>query len=73
MTTGYHIDVFHSAEDGCWIANVPDLRYCSAHGDTPQAAVEEVMIALDAWLSVARSEGKPVPRPTSRDVTSAAG
>jgi predicted RNase H-like HicB family nuclease len=36
----YHINVFWSDEDDCWIADVPDLRYCSAHGGTPAEAVE---------------------------------
>ena len=30
----YHINLFWSAEDECWIADVPDLKPCSAHGDT---------------------------------------
>ena len=66
MNTDYHIDVFYSAEDESWIANVPDLQFCSAHGPTPQKAVEEVMVAMDLWLEVAREEGKPIPQPTER-------
>jgi predicted RNase H-like HicB family nuclease len=38
MNPRYHINVFWSDEDSCWIADVPDLRYCSAHGDTPEEA-----------------------------------
>jgi predicted RNase H-like HicB family nuclease len=71
MTTDYHIDVFYSAEDECWIANVPDLRYCSAHGPTPQQAVQEVMVALEGWLEVAREEGKSIPEPRERPAASA--
>jgi predicted RNase H-like HicB family nuclease len=62
--TAYHIDVFYSAEDSCWIANVPDLPYCSAHGATPQKAVQEVMVALDLWLESAREHGDPIPTPS---------
>ena len=43
MTTDYHIDVFYSPEDECWIADVPDLQHCSAHAPTPEDAVREVM------------------------------
>ena len=46
----YHIDLFYSEEDACWIANVPDLTYCSAHGETMEEAAREMNIALDAWL-----------------------
>jgi predicted RNase H-like HicB family nuclease len=35
----HHINLMWSAEDACWIADVPDLRYCSAHGDTPKEAL----------------------------------
>jgi predicted RNase H-like HicB family nuclease len=31
MNPGYRIEVTWSAEDQVWIANVPDLLYCSAH------------------------------------------
>jgi predicted RNase H-like HicB family nuclease len=57
----YHINVFWSDEDGCWIADVPDLRYCSAHGDTPAEAVAQVREAMDGWLQVARERGLPIP------------
>ena len=66
MNTDYHIDVFYSAEDEAWIANIPDLRYCSAHGPTPQKAVEEVMVAMEGWLEVAKEHGDPIPKPRAR-------
>ena len=59
----YHINVFWSDEDECYIADIPDLRYCSAHGSTPQEALAEVLIARELWLEVAREQGKPIPRP----------
>ena len=66
MTPHYHIDVDWSDDDGCWIANVPDLRYCSAHGDTPAQAVAEAQVAISLWLEVARDENIPVPEPSYR-------
>jgi len=42
MNPGYRIEVFWSAEDEVWIADVPDLPMCSAHGLTPHEAVAEV-------------------------------
>jgi predicted RNase H-like HicB family nuclease len=35
----YPVVVFWSEEDQSYIANVPDLRYCSAHGETPEEAL----------------------------------
>jgi len=60
----YHIDVFRSDADDCWIANVPDLRYCSAHGDTPVEAVLNIEEAIEGWVEVARDKGLPIPNPS---------
>ena len=69
MTTpAYPIDVFWSDEDNAWVADVPDLAYCSAFGDSPHEAVAEVEIAIEAWLEAARSSGRPVPTPSVRAV-----
>ena len=54
---------FGSDEDGCWIADVPDLRYCSAHGDTPREAAAEVELAMTLWLEVARDNDMVIPEP----------
>lgn len=62
----YHINVFWSDEDQCWIADVPDLAYCSAHGASPQGAVREVEVAVQGWLEAARDHGDPIPEPRYR-------
>lgn len=66
MTAEYPIHVFWSVEDAVWIADVPDLPFCTAHGLTPHDAVAEVEIAIDAWLAAARQDGRPLPSPTPR-------
>lgn len=50
----YHINIFYSEEDGGVVADIPDLAYCSAFGETPAEA---------AWLEVVRAEGRTVPEP----------
>jgi predicted RNase H-like HicB family nuclease len=42
---------------------VPDLRSCSAFGDSPAEALAEVDKAMEAWLAVAREDGLPIPQP----------
>lgn len=69
----YHINVFWSAEDDCWIADVPDLRSCSAHGDTPTEAVANIEDAIEGWLQVARDRGMPIPEPLYCRANHAAG
>ena len=59
----YHINVFWSEEDGLWLADVPDLRYCTTHGETPAAAVENVREAIQGWLETAQECGIPIPEP----------
>ena len=71
-TARYHINLFWSAEDGCWVADVPDLRFCSAFGDSPEAAVREVQTAVQAWLASAREHGDPIPEPRYRPAIYAA-
>ena len=64
----YHINIFYSDEDGGYIADIPDLRSCSAFGGTPEEALKEVEIAKAAWLRAARDAGKPIPSPRYRPV-----
>ncbi|NIA21783.1 MAG: type II toxin-antitoxin system HicB family antitoxin [Anaerolineaceae bacterium] len=62
----YHINIFYSEEDGGYIADIPDLESCSAFGDTPEQALEELKRAKKAWLQAARKAGKRIPRPRYR-------
>ncbi len=64
--TDYHINVFYSNEDGGYIADIPDLKFCSAFGGTPEEAVREVLLAKAAWLDAALAADKPIPRPHYR-------
>ncbi len=64
--TDYHINVFYSKADGGYIADIPDLKYCSAFGETPEEAVREVQIAKQTWLEAARDTNTPIPRPRYR-------
>lgn len=68
MTSTYSISVFFSPEDGAWIADVPDLAYCSALGDTPHEAVQQVETAIEVWIEAAREAGREVPPPSSRAI-----
>lgn len=62
----YHMNVFFSEDDDCYVADIPDLRFCSACGATPEEAIRELQIAKAAWLKVAKEQGKPIPKPKYR-------
>ena len=62
----YHINVFYSDEDCCFVADIPDLDACSALGPTAEEALAEVQKAKAAWLEAATAAGKPIPEPRYR-------
>jgi len=64
----YFISIFYSEEDEGYIADIPDLRFCSAFGATPEEALREVQIAKAAWLESAQASNKPIPEPQYRPI-----
>ena len=62
----YHINIFWSDDDECYVADIPDLGFCSAFGSTPEEALRELQTARDLWLEVAKEDGKPIPPPMYR-------
>lgn len=64
----YPVEIFYNAEDEGYIANVPDLRYCTAFGETPEEALREVQQAIKLHLGVLEETGRPVPEPTPRQI-----
>jgi predicted RNase H-like HicB family nuclease len=73
MIRHYRINLFWSDDDRAWIADVPDLKSCSAHGDTPSEALAEVEQAMAAWIDVAEEAGLSVPIPHYRPTIHATG
>jgi predicted RNase H-like HicB family nuclease len=59
----YRIEIFWSDKDGGYIANVPDLRYCSAFGESYEEALREVLAAMELHLDTLAEEGRPIPEP----------
>ena len=59
--TRYAVITFWSEADGAWTADAPDLKSCSAFGDTPEEAVAELSVAMEAWLAAAEKAGHRLP------------
>ena len=55
MIRGYHINIFYSEKDGGYIADIPEIKACSAFAETPDQAFAEVLLA--------KANGKPIPPP----------
>ena len=64
----YHINIFYSDEDEGYIADIPDLKNCSAFGKTPQEALKEIEVAKEEWLKTARENGIEIPKPKYKPV-----
>jgi predicted RNase H-like HicB family nuclease len=60
----YPVTIFFSEKDRGYIALAPDLKGCSAFGDTPQEALMELETAIELWLAVAHQDATPIPEPT---------
>jgi len=58
----YHINIFYSGDDDGYIADIPDLRHCSAFGETPDVALSEVLKAKKSWLDAAQANNKNDPK-----------
>ena len=66
MSTRYEVIIYWSEEDQVFIAEVPELGGCAAHGQTPAAALDEAENAISLWLDTAREFGDPIPQPRGR-------
>jgi predicted RNase H-like HicB family nuclease len=62
----YEIVIYWSQEDGVYIAEVPELSGCMAHGDTHEAALANAKEAMQLWIDTAREFGDPIPEPKGR-------
>ncbi len=59
----YEIILYWSNEDRAFVAEVPELPGCSAHGDSHEAALSHVKEAIRLWIDTAREFGDPIPQP----------
>lgn len=62
----YEIILYWSGEDEVFVAEVPELPGCMAHGDTQEAALANTNEAIQLWIDTARECGDPVPEPKGR-------
>ncbi len=62
----YEIIIHWSDTDQVFVADVPELAGCMAHGQTPEEALANVKEAMHLWLETAREYGDPIPEPKGR-------
>ncbi len=58
----FEIIIFWSNDDQTYVADVPELPGCMAHGDTHEAALAAVKEAIALWLETAQATGRAIPQ-----------
>jgi predicted RNase H-like HicB family nuclease len=59
----YEIIMYWSNDDDAFVAEVPELPGCMAHGSTQEDALKNINEAMELWLDVARDNGDLIPEP----------
>jgi predicted RNase H-like HicB family nuclease len=62
----YETIIFWSEEDQAYLAEVPELPGCIAHGETYEAALASAKDAIQLWLDTALEFGDVIPEPKGR-------
>lgn len=62
----YTVKIFSDPEgDGDFIAEIEELKGCSAFGDSREEALKEIEIAMQLWIETAKKHRKSIPEPYS--------
>jgi predicted RNase H-like HicB family nuclease len=69
MGKKYEIIIFWSEEDQAFVADVPELPGCMAHGNTHEEALASAKAAMQLWIDTAAEFGDPIPQPKGRRLT----
>ena len=62
----YETIIYWSEEDEAYLAEVPELPGCVAHGDTYESALANAKDAIQLWIDTAIEFGDPIPEPKGR-------
>lgn len=62
----YEIIIYWDDQDKIFVAEVPELAGCAAHGKTQIEAVRNVNEAIKLWIETAREFGDKIPEPKQK-------
>lgn len=66
MNYRYEIIIHWDDEDNIFIAEVPELPGCMAHGKDYDDALANIKEAISLWIDTAIKYGDPIPKPKGR-------
>ena len=59
----YSVLIQYDDRDKIYVARIPEISGCMAHGNTQEDAMREIKIALELWLETANESGMKIPDP----------
>ena len=62
----YEVILYWSEEDKFFVAEVPELPGCIAHGNSQEESLASAQEAVQLWIDTAKEFGDPVPEPKGR-------
>ena len=62
----YEVIIYWSDDDQVFIAELPELPGCMAHGESQESALKNAQEAIQLWIDTANEFGEPVPVPKGR-------
>lgn len=62
----YEIIIYWSNDDNAFVAEVPELPGCTAHGETQENALANIKSAMELWIDTAKEFNDPIPDPKGR-------
>ena len=62
----YEVIIYWSDEDQAFVAEVPELPGCAAHGSTQESALASAQAAIALWIESAKEFGDLIPEPKGR-------
>jgi len=62
----YEIIIFWSDEDRAFLADVPELPGCMAHGASHEEALTHAQEAILLWVETDEQDGRAIPQPKGR-------
>ena len=62
----YEIIIYWSKADGVFVADIPELPGCMAHGNSHEEALAQAQTAISYWLEAAKDIGKSIPQPAGQ-------
>lgn len=59
----YEIIIYWDEQDHIYIADIPELPGCMAHGNTYDETLKNAKVAIQLWIDTANEFGDPIPEP----------